>query len=96
MNASREAIEGELAAVLIEQDVGARRSHIVAGVSTTRHLPWILMPVPPEAQAQEADGPFAEGQRGVSPIRVVADRQGNKPDQSDAPTGELLCGERLQ
>jgi len=37
------------------------------------------------AQAQKADCAFARAQRGVSPIPVAADWQGDKSDQSEAP-----------
>nr|WP_201456120.1 reverse transcriptase domain-containing protein [Bradyrhizobium macuxiense] len=49
------------------------------------------------AQAQEADGAFAGLEGGVSPTPVATDRQGDKPDQSEAPgMGELLRGWALK
>src|SRR5215831_17090069 len=49
------------------------------------------------AEAQKADGAAAGAQGGVSPPPVATDREGDQPDQSNAPgVGELLRGGALK
>ena len=79
-------------------DLGTRRELRVSG---------LRLPLPPQstrsdaaalhAQAQKANGADAGAQGGVSPTPVATDREGDKPDQSDAAgVGELLRGRALQ
>src|SRR5215471_1223918 len=89
----------------LEQE-GARRS---PGQAPPPHPAafWGRLPLSPQsarshaatlhAPAQKADGAAAGAQGGVSPPPVATDREGDQPDQSNAPgVGELLRGGALK